>query len=71
MSNDISPGYFTIDETASYLGVSKNTIRNAIRDGIIPAVRFSERVIRIRVADLDAAARPVVGGEGTLWTRLA
>jgi len=71
MSNDISPGYLTIDQFALEIGVSKNTARNMIRDGIIKAVRFSPRVIRIRRAYLDAAARPVVGGEGTLWTRLA
>ncbi len=71
MSNDISPGYFTIEGTASYLGVSKNTVRNAIRDGLIPAYRFSPRVVRIRVADLDAAATPVVGGEQGLWNRIA
>lgn len=70
MSNDNSPDYFTIDGLASYLDVSKGTVRNMIRDGIIPAVRFSERVIRIRRADLDAAATPVVGGDRGLWSRL-
>jgi excisionase family DNA binding protein len=71
LSNDISPGYLTIEGTASYLGVSKNTVRNMIAAGLLKAVRFTPRVVRINLADLDAAARPVVGGEGTLWTRLA
>ena len=71
MSNDNSPDYLTIDQFASEIGVSKNTARNMIRDGIIKAVRFSPRVIRIRRADLDAAATPVIGGEGGLWTRIS
>ena len=71
MSNDISGAYITYDAAASKLGVSKTTFRAMVRDGIIPAYRFSPRVVRIRLADLDAAARPVVGGEGGLWTRLA
>lgn len=70
MSDDISHGYLTIADAASLLDVSKNTMRNMVRDGIIPAVRFSERVVRIRRADLDAAATPVVGGDRGLWTRL-
>ena len=71
MSNDNSGEYVTYRAGASKLGVSLTTFRNMVRDGIIPAYRFSERVVRIRVADLDAAATPVVGGEGGLWTRLA
>ena len=66
-SPENSPGYLTIDAAASELDVSKNTLRNMIRDGHLKAVRFSTRVIRIRRADLDAAAQPVVGGGGTLW----
>jgi excisionase family DNA binding protein len=71
LSNDNSLDYLTIDQLASEIGVSKNTARNMIRDGIIPAVRFSPRVVRIRRADLDAAARPVIGGEGGIWTRIS
>lgn len=71
MSNDISPGYLTIEGTASYLGVSKNTVRNMIGAGLLKAVRFTPRVVRISVADLDAAATPVIGGGGGLWTRIS
>ena len=62
-----SPDYLTLDTAAFKLDVSKNTLRNMIRDGHLKAVRFSTRVIRIRRADLDAAAQPVVGGGGALW----
>jgi excisionase family DNA binding protein len=73
MSSDISPepDYLTIEGGASVLGVSKNQFRNMIRDGLIPAYRFSSRVIRIRRADIDAAASPVKGGESGQWKTLA
>jgi excisionase family DNA binding protein len=71
MSIDNSGGYVNYDAAASYLGVSKTTFRTMVRDGIIPAYRFTPRVLRIRVADLDAAATPVVGGEQGLWNRIA
>ena len=71
MSNDISGAYITYAAAASKLDVSLTTFRGMVRDGIIPAYRFSPRVVRIRVADLDAAATPVVGGEQGLWSRLA
>jgi excisionase family DNA binding protein len=70
MSNDNSPGYYTYAGAASYLDVSKNTIRNWVRDGVIPAVRFGDRAVRIRREDLIAAASPVVGGERSQWSKL-
>ena len=71
MSNDISGTYVTYAAAATKLAVSLTTFRGMVRDGIIPAYRFSERVVRVRVADLDAAATPVIGGEGGLWTRIS
>lgn len=70
MSYDISPGYLTIDQFASEIGVSKNTVRNMIRDGLVKAVRFSPRVVRIPVSEVSAAASPVTGGEYGLWNRV-
>jgi excisionase family DNA binding protein len=70
VSIDITPGYLTIAGAASLLGVSKNTVRNLIRDGQIPAVRFGERNVRISVAAIEAAATPVVGGDRGLWSKL-
>lgn len=50
---------FTITEAAEYLGVGVNTVRRMIRDGQLPARRFSPQVIRIRLEDLEAAGQPV------------
>jgi excisionase family DNA binding protein len=52
-----TPKYLTYENAAAQLDVSKNTLRKMVDNGIIPAVRFSERVVRIRQADLDAAAK--------------
>jgi excisionase family DNA binding protein len=41
-------------EAAAMWSVDRETILRWIRDGKLPAVRLSRRVIRIRVADLDA-----------------
>ena len=52
-----TPQYLTYEKAAEQLDVSKNTLRKMVKDGIIPAVRFSPRVVRIRQADLDASAK--------------
>ncbi len=46
----------TVKEAAQFLRVSESTIRNAIRDGTLPAFRFGKRrgTIRIRECDLQA-----------------
>jgi excisionase family DNA binding protein len=51
--------YLTYENAAAQLDVSKTTLRIMIKDGIIPAVRFSARVVRIRQSDLDAAAKEI------------
>ncbi|MBD8218109.1 excisionase family DNA-binding protein [Microbacterium sp. CFBP 13617] len=48
---------------AELLGVSVDTIRRRIADGTLPAERIGPRLIRIRIADLDALGRPI--GPGT------
>jgi excisionase family DNA binding protein len=70
MSDETTSDYVTIDAAATKFEVSKGTVRNWIRDGVIPAVRIGDRTIRIRRVDLEAAATPVVGGERGQWTRL-
>jgi excisionase family DNA binding protein len=60
-------GLFTIDQSASKLGVSKNTIRKLITTGELPAYRVSERVVRIASSDLEALLSLYQGGEAGLW----
>lgn len=53
------PAYVSIEEAARIAGLSTKTIRRRIADGSIPAFRFGPRSIRIKLADLEAAAKPV------------
>jgi excisionase family DNA binding protein len=54
--------YVGIPEAATYLDVTPKTIRRYIAEGRLPAYRLGDRVVRIKVADLDAALTPM-GGE--------
>ena len=47
--------YLTLAEAADLMSVSVKTLRRRIADGTIPAYRCGQRVIRIRVADLEQA----------------
>lgn len=54
------PGRLLIDaEAAEYLGVSRRTISNLVRDGKLPIVRPTPRSVRFTIADLDAYAASV------------
>jgi len=57
----------TVEEAADLVKVHSNTIRNAIRDGRLPAIRLGARIIRIRKSDLLAAFAPYSGGEYGVW----
>lgn len=61
--------YLTVREAAQRWNVHPNTIRNAITRGRLKASRFGARIIRIRVADLDAIFTPYKGGEHSTWKR--
>jgi excisionase family DNA binding protein len=54
--------YVGIPEAATYLDVTPKTIRRYIAEGRLPAYRLGDRVVRIKVVDLDAALTPM-GGE--------
>lgn len=43
-----------MDETCELLGIARGTGWKLVREGRIPAIRVSERVVRIRQEDLDA-----------------
>jgi excisionase family DNA binding protein len=56
------PAATSIAGAAELLGVSEQTIRRRIADGTLPAERIGPRLIRIRIADLDALGRPIGPG---------
>jgi excisionase family DNA binding protein len=43
----------SLKEAAAYLRLSENTLRRAIKEGVLPAAQLRGK-IRIRKADLDA-----------------
>jgi excisionase family DNA binding protein len=52
----------TVPQAAERKGVSAKTIRRWIADGTLPAYRVGQKLIRIRVADLDALGTPLGPG---------
>lgn len=61
--NSRQPLYLSPQEAAIRYGVSVDTIRRRISDGTVPATRLG-RLIRISIADLDAAFRPIPSAKG-------
>lgn len=55
----------SLADAANYYGVSIKTIRRRITDGSIEAKRFGPRLIRVNLASLDEAGRPLqyLGGD--------
>jgi excisionase family DNA binding protein len=50
-----------IPEAATYLGVAEKTIRRLIRDDKLAAYRLGNRVIKIRIEDLETVLSPIGG----------
>lgn len=48
-----SPSWYSVDQAAALLGVSRNTIRRMIARGELPTVRLGKRLLRIPAAALD------------------
>jgi len=60
----ITKEWFTVEEAAEYLCVSRRTIYKLTKEGRLPAFRIGkERHRRFRREDIDKALRP--GEEGT------
>jgi len=56
----ITKEWFTVEEAAEYLCVSRRTIYKLTKEGRLPAFRIGkERHRRFRKEDLDKALRPV------------
>ena len=65
----VAKEWFTVDEAAEYLCVSRRTIYKLTREGRLPAYRIGrERHRRFRKDDLDRAPRP--GGQSENMERL-
>jgi excisionase family DNA binding protein len=54
--------FVSLNEAASYLGVSIRTVRGMLYDGRLTGHRLGERIVRIRLSDIDAAMTPYVEG---------
>jgi hypothetical protein len=74
MSNDNKPQvnqpekkYLSILEASEYMGVHRNTIRNWIRFGILPAGRVGLRIIKVEKTDLDNLLTRYRNGEFSKW----
>ena len=44
----------SIRQVAELLGISRDSVRRRIRDGSLPAYTIGGRMVRIRVADVEA-----------------
>ncbi len=53
-----APEWVSFQQAALLVGVSVDTLRLRIRVGKLPAYRFGERLIKIRIEDLDKS-RPI------------
>ena len=47
------PAHVTLDEAATYLGISKTTLRDFLDRGELPAIRLGGRPRLIRIARRD------------------
>jgi len=69
MQNIHSEELLTIEETAQYLKVHKNTVRNLILDGSLPAFKLSPRVIRIKKSLIPESMTPYLEGGVKDWLK--
>lgn len=58
------PTYVSLEHAARITDQSVKTIRRRVSDGTLPAYKFGPRNIRIRLEDLEAAARRIPTARG-------
>lgn len=63
------PEWLSLQQAAAVYGVSVDTLRRRVAAGELPASRFGERLIRIRVDDLDRMFRPIPIGRWEMYRR--
>ena len=55
-------GYVGITEAATYLGVTPKTVRKLTATREMAPYRLGTKMLRIKLADFDAACKPLPGG---------
>ena len=53
--------YLTIKQAAEYLGLTDRTVRQMIADGRLTGYRSGNRLVRLRIDEIDAAMQPFGG----------
>lgn len=53
--------YVGIPEAATYLDVATKTIRRLIAEKKLPAYRLGNRVIKVKIVDLESVLTPIGG----------
>jgi excisionase family DNA binding protein len=66
-TNPQHPKLLSIQESADYFGVHKNTIRNLLTRKELKAVRIGARIVRISQDDLEALLKTYESGEYGCW----
>lgn len=61
MADVLRHRYVTILQAAEYLGVTDRTVRQMISDGRLRGYRAGNRLIRLKVDEIDAAMKPFGG----------
>jgi excisionase family DNA binding protein len=61
-SQPIRPAYLGIPEAAAFLDVDHKTVRRLITAGQLPGYRLGKRLIKLKVADLEALLVPMGSG---------
>lgn len=46
--------YLTVSEVAAMLNLAEHTVRHLIRDGKLPSLRLSEKIIRVPASGISA-----------------
>lgn len=59
MADQTRSNYVTLAEAAELMSVSIKTVRRRIADGTLPAYRCGQRIIRVRLEDLQLVFRRI------------
>jgi excisionase family DNA binding protein len=54
--------FLSLDEAAELIGVDKRTLRRRIASGELAGYRMSRKIVRVRLADVEALLKPIPVG---------